>query len=314
MSEELPLITICMPTYNHEAYLEESIDSILNQDYKNIQIIISDDCSTDNSREILLAYQKKYPQKIYVQIHPANLGAVENVQSIYPLIKGEFVCWFSGDDIFLPNKLSKQIACMLENNQCVLSYHDVMVANSSGRLLYNYNDDAYGIKVHSNNITQNLLSNRCFICGNSIMINRKLAQGISHNRNIGICNDWLLTIELSLIGNFIYIPEALTTYRRHEQSLSKQVNVVYEETVFNYILQEYPRFKADVYKGLAQLYSMYFFKYLLKRDFKMTISCLKKLFFVIAFYPKNFINVIYKIGSEIYKRVRIYTKTGSIFR
>lgn len=314
MENKIPLVTICMPTYNHGAYIAVAIQSIIDQNYPNLQIIIADDCSTDNTKDIINKFQRDYPAIIDAHFQPKNVGAELNVQSIYPLIKGDYICWFSGDDYFLPNKIMTQINVMLDNPDCIFSFHSVNVVDIEGKYLYEYNNNVNGSALYLDNIAANLLRHRCFICTNSLMINAKLAADIKHRTDIGIGNDWMLVVELANNGKCIYIPKALGTYRRHNANISKNIKISHEENVYNYILKRYPCYRGDIQCGLVQLYTMYIFKYLLRANVKMTLYCLVKLVMSLYKDPRNIFIVIRKISNEFHKRIYLFKVTGSLER
>lgn len=312
---DAPLVTVCMTTYNHELYIEESILSVINQDYPNLQIIISDDCSTDKTYEILKRYQQLYPQIIEIQRHSPNVGVAKNVSSLYPPIKGQYICWLSGDDVYLPQKISKQVTLMSNNRDCILSFHAIDVINNTGEFLYGFNDLSLGISQSgSRDVSKKLLEDRCFICAHAIMINRELAQNIMHREEVGMCSDWLLLFELAVAGKVLYMPDNLALYRRHPNNLSRTVNIVNEENVYNYVLKHYPTYRVSVNKGLAQLYTMYVFKYLFNKKFIMALYCIKKLFIIFVRYPLVIPLTAIKFCSEFNKRIKLLRITGTIVR
>lgn len=312
--KELPLVTICMPTYNHEPYIEAAILSVISQEYSNIKLIISDDCSTDNTYNIVSAYEEKYPDLIHAQRHDKNLGIMQNVKSIYPLITGKYVCWFSGDDLFYPEKIKNQVYLMESNPNCIFSFHATDVISNVSKFLYEFNDPSLGAKLHLHNISNNLLDNRCFICAISVMINRNLAANIQHVENAGACSDWLMLFELSNRGSVLYMPETLASYRRHANNISKSLSITNEESIYHYVLNNYPNYKRSVYKGLSQLYCMYIFKYLLAKNFTMSLYCCKKLLQVAVISPSNIPALFMKVCSELVKRLKLLVITGNVIR
>ncbi len=310
----MPLVSVCMPTYNHELYVERAILSVVTQDYPCIQLIISDDCSTDRTLSIVRSYAQQYPHLIEVQEHAVNMGIERNVASIYPLIKGQYVCWFSGDDLYMSNKISKQVQLMQENADCIFSFHAVDVIDDKGKFLYDFNDPRIGAKLHTDNIVENLLIHRCYICANSAMINRHLAQGLAHNNVAGICSDWLLLLELSIKGKVLYLPDSFIAYRRHANNISKTINIAGEEAVYKYILQNYTKYKYAAYKGLAHLYAVYFFKYLLVGKIHMSFYSAKCLLGVLLKYPPSIFSAMRKIVAESVKRVHLIAVSGKLAR
>ncbi len=113
MTDE-PLISIVVPCYNHAQYLEASLCSIFLQDYKNIEVVVVDDGSTDESSLVINRLQKKYGFTTIVQ---DNRGVTAAVSRGYEVACGEFFMSFDADDIMLPGRLSRQVAFMRQHPQ-----------------------------------------------------------------------------------------------------------------------------------------------------------------------------------------------------
>ncbi len=109
------LVSIITPSYNSEKYIGETIKSVLNQSYKNWELIIVDDCSKDYSREIIVKFSEQYPNIKYVLLEK-NSGAAEARNVALKLAKGRFIAFLDSDDLWAPMKLEKQIYFMLKDN------------------------------------------------------------------------------------------------------------------------------------------------------------------------------------------------------
>ena len=97
------LVSIAMATYNGEKYLKEQLDSIYAQTYKDIEVIVCDDCSSDKTVEILDEYKEKYGLKYY--INEKNLGFKKNFEKAISLCSGDFIALADQDDIWIENKI-----------------------------------------------------------------------------------------------------------------------------------------------------------------------------------------------------------------
>ena len=97
MSEETPLVSIGIPTYNRERLIGRAIESALNQDYPNIEIVISDNASTDATSEVCRRYAQEQPNVRYVR-QPRNLGAIRNFDAVLRQSSGQFFMWLGDDD------------------------------------------------------------------------------------------------------------------------------------------------------------------------------------------------------------------------
>ena len=107
------MISVLIPNFNNVKYLTESIDSILNQSYKNLQILIYDDGSTDNSQVILKGYEKE--KRIRVIYGGKNMGYSFSINMLMRYVKGQFVAFHDADDTSMPDRLEKQRDYLIKN-------------------------------------------------------------------------------------------------------------------------------------------------------------------------------------------------------
>ena len=119
-------VTIVMPLYNAGPYLSEAIDSIISQTFKNWELVIAEDCSTDGSLEIALGYECKDPRiRVYPNGH--NLGAARSRNAGLAHVSGDFVAFLDADDAWLPEKLERQLGYMGEHGlgMCFTAYETI---------------------------------------------------------------------------------------------------------------------------------------------------------------------------------------------
>lgn len=133
MADKTPKVSVCVVTYNQEKYINECLQSILDQKTDFLfEVIVSDDCSTDGTALIIEEFSKKYPSVVKVVSRRKNVGAVENFISVHNLSKAEFVSHCDGDDIFLPGKLQKQVDYLNANPDCTVTWHRVNSFDDQG--------------------------------------------------------------------------------------------------------------------------------------------------------------------------------------
>lgn len=313
-TERFPLVSVVMPSYNSVAYIKESIESVLKQDYPNIQFIISDDGSTDGTADIVRAYAERFPDIIVAQLHPANLGLATNVESMYPLIKGRYIAWFAGDDLYYPGKIKAQVAYMQAHPDTVMCAHDIDVVDSNGTPLYRYNDPVLGQPVYLEHIAENLVQHRCFFSGLSAFVNVEKADGIKHREELGPCADWFMFVEFALRGPIGYLPEVYGAYRRHPTNITRKSQINWEEVVYTRIIRDYPQLRPYAYNGLAYLYLTGTLKHALRRDFKTSWYCLRCLAATFIKRPLALLFVLKSTLGGLYRRLRLQSKTGSMLR
>lgn len=105
------LVSVIMPIYNAEKYLADAVNSIFEQDYKNIEIVLVDDCSKDRSVEIIAEFQKEHPKIIY-HLQEKNMGAGAARNKALELAKGRYVAFLDSDDLWMPTKIQRQLDLM----------------------------------------------------------------------------------------------------------------------------------------------------------------------------------------------------------
>jgi glycosyltransferase involved in cell wall biosynthesis len=202
-----------MPTYNHEKYIAQAIESALMQKVNfDYEIVIGEDCSTDRTRDIVLSYQKRYPERIRALLPEKNLGGMKNVIESFNACKGEYVAALEGDDYWTsPDKLRKQADYLDNHPECTLCFHNALQFYEDGsRQSRNYNStDQKEISTLED------LWERDFITTCSVML-RKSAVGQLGDWFLKFpSGDWATWILAARRGNIKYINEVMSAHRVH---------------------------------------------------------------------------------------------------
>lgn len=206
------LVSVIVPNYNCEKYIEETLNSILNQTYKNIEIIVIDDCSNDKSFEIALDYSQKH-SNIIVEKLEKNSGAATARNRGIELANGKYIAFLDSDDIWLETKLEKQIRFM-EDMGYAMTFTSYEHMNESG--------EALRIKVRTPKKVsyKMLLWHDYFGCLTVIYDQEKL--GKIYSENIRKNNDYSLFLNILKKENFAYsLKENLAKYRIRKGSISR---------------------------------------------------------------------------------------------
>ena len=126
---EVPLISVCIPVFNGENYIRESIDSVLNQTEKNFELIVVDNCSTDHTIEIVATYSDP---RINVFKNASNIGSTNNFNRCIELAKGEYFVLLPHDDLLLPTALKTFSGALIADPQIGLAYSSYYLINENG--------------------------------------------------------------------------------------------------------------------------------------------------------------------------------------
>lgn len=215
--KEVPLVSVAIITYNQKEYLKECIESILEQDYTNIEIVIADDCSTDGTQEMLREYDREYPNKFVLKLSDKNQGITKNSNLAHFACSGKYIAWMGGDDLMLPEKIKKQVDYMESNQDCTICYHNLDVFQSeTNETLYFLNR-----KSHYEGDVNTIIKFGCFNGACSTMIRKNKAPINGFNELLPIASDWLYWVECLHNGGTInYINEVLGRYRRHNNNVT----------------------------------------------------------------------------------------------
>ena len=224
---EKPSVSVVIPNYNHAPFLRERIDSVLAQDYTDFEVILLDDCSTDDSRDIIRSYEG-HPHVSQIVLNSKNSGTpfAQWAKGI-SLAKGEMVWIAESDDVADPQLLGTLMAELkLHERAAVAFVHSRLIDQEGHQLPYGWHDEDTGeVRVSQGRqfvISKMLTSN--YIYNASMAVFRKSAfarigRGYMEYR---YCGDWAFWAELCLQGEVIEVGRVLNSYRQHVGMTTKQ--------------------------------------------------------------------------------------------
>ncbi len=222
-------VSAIIPVYNHSKFLKQRIDSVLNQTYKDFELIILDDCSEDNSRDIINEYQSRFSQ-IKTIFRDSNSGSPFSQWNLgVSHAKGDYIWIAESDDSADPLFLEKSIRVMLDFESVGLVHCDSKVIDeqngieylisekrkASGKMRWtNYGSCAGKMEISNHFFLENS------ICNVSSVLFRKsrFLQAGGADPAMKFCGDWLLYLRILLISDFAYIPIPLNIFRIHSGS------------------------------------------------------------------------------------------------
>lgn len=202
------LVSVIMPSYNTADYIADSIKSVISQTYQNWELIIVDDCSTDNTDDIVSYFSDN---RIKYMKNKKNMGAAATRNRALREAKGKWIAFLDSDDLWLPNKLEKQINFM-KSNGYVFSYHNYEKIDENNE---NLNVIVTGPKL----ITRKEMYNYCYPGCLTFMYNVKII-GLLQIKNISKNNDYAMHLKLCKKANCYLLDENLAKYRIRKKSIS----------------------------------------------------------------------------------------------
>jgi teichuronic acid biosynthesis glycosyltransferase TuaG len=205
-----PLVSIITPSYNSEKFISETIVSIQKQTYHNWELLITDDCSSDSTIEIVNTFIKNDKRiKLFVLNNNSGAGVARNNSIKHS--QGRYIAFCDSDDQFLPYKLDKQIAFM-QNNDLQFTYSSYKVCNEQGKIIGN-------VTCPKEISYKKMLNNNYLGCLTAIYDTEKI--GKIYMSSIRKRQDWVLWLNiLKLVGPTIGVNIPLAIYRNREESIS----------------------------------------------------------------------------------------------
>ena len=216
------LVSIVIPTYNQEEFVEETIESVLSQTYKNVEIIITDDGSVDDTARIIESYANRFPSKIIPVLNGTNVGIAGNLNKGLERVRGEYIAWLGGDDIMLPTKLEEQVQILAKRHDAVGCCHDAEVFDSESGETIGHFSKLYNGKCTFREGGVELWFNTSYhMLPSTVMIRSSVVPEGGFDNRLRFANDWLFDIEVFRQGMCVPINKILAKYRRHEKNVSR---------------------------------------------------------------------------------------------
>jgi len=205
-------ISVIMAVYNSEKFLNESINSILNQTFKNFEFIIINDCSTDNSLKIIKEFIKK-DKRIKLINNKKNFGAAGTRNKGLKIAKGKYIAILDSDDLALKKRLEIQFNYLEKNPHIFLVGSSAIYIDEKGKEIRRFR------KYNDYKILAWRLPKSCSIIHSSAMFRN--TKDISYNENFRSAHDYNFYLDLLDKGeNLTNLPQFLTKYRVHPDSIS----------------------------------------------------------------------------------------------
>jgi glycosyltransferase involved in cell wall biosynthesis len=208
-----PLVSIGLPVFNGAQFLGEAIESILSQTYRNIELVISDNASTDATPEICERVASRDRRVRYSRLSE-NIGGLPNHNRVASLATGKYFMWSSHDDLLMPTYAEKCVECLEKDAGVVLAYSKLIVIDDAGRVQQLLERSHSGSSPHVSARFGDFTEFYSMLEAYFGLIRRDvLAKTMLHLPHPG--SDRILMAELALRGRFVRVPEHLFKRRRH---------------------------------------------------------------------------------------------------
>ena len=275
-----PLVSIFIVSYNQKEFIIDTLNSAFAQDYPNFEVVISDDASTDGTAVLIDEYSKKKPTLIKI-LNKTNLGITKNCNVCLRNCKGKYIVFLGGDDLFLPNKISKQVKWLEQDENRVLCGHDCEIFDDEiGKIIsidIAYRKEGYGLS--------SWIKNGMIISATTIMVRSSSIPEFGFDERTAFVADWKLCIDILLKGGECgYIPGIYSKYRRHSNNITlrslKYMSETYKQShldqlfTLSYIEAFYPEYSRDCKIRRKKLFYVRLLDSIKHKDYRISISLL----------------------------------------
>lgn len=234
----IPIVSVFMVTYNHRLYLAQAIEGVIAQktDFP-IELVIGEDCSSDNTREIALDYQRRYPQLIRVIYSDINVGAEANGIRVIRACRGKFVAFCDGDDYWVdPKKLQAQVDILSKFNEI-----DICIHSCYRKSVLLNNETLFGVRSSSDctlTLGDMITDEKVIVPSASMLIRRNVLMSIStwidETKPPG--GDFFIQVFASMRGGAYYLNKPMSVYRTDvpgswTQTLNTNFEVLLEKDI-----------------------------------------------------------------------------------
>ncbi|MBU2597252.1 MAG: glycosyltransferase, partial [Planctomycetes bacterium] len=207
----MPNISVCIPTYNREHFLKETLDSVFAQTYRDFEVVIVDDGSTDSTKQM---FEKNgYNVRYYWQ---ENTGDANARNKLIELASGKYISFLDSDDLLYPDALEKMAEVMPQGSEDVVVYGPYVAIDKYGNILRRGKK-----KLFNGRITRHLFENILIHSCGSLFPKKVLVQAEGFDNSLPVCSDYDLWLRLSLDYDFISIDKPVFKRRRHSGNISR---------------------------------------------------------------------------------------------
>jgi glycosyltransferase involved in cell wall biosynthesis len=251
-----PLVSVHVITYNHVGYIGAALQSAIDQDYPNLEIVVADDESRDGTRDVVADFARRYPDRIVAILEP-HAGITGNYNRALLRCTGTYVAILNGDDQYLPGKISAQVAWLEARAQRMLCGHDVEHFDSSSGARLRLHSDLGPMRAGSG--AADFIYRGCPFASVSVMVRRAALPPAGMSTRLRTVLDWKFSIDALVAGGeYGYVDGVLARYRIHPTNV---INTHREDmwldvmTTLALLEAEHPQLARVVRRGRAR--SMY---------------------------------------------------------
>ena len=246
-----PRVSVLLTTYNQRDFCRDAVLSAVNQDYSNLEVVISDDGSTDGTVQVLKELKREFPNRIQLFVDQPHLGLTKNCNRALQACRGDLIAFHAGDDLYLPGKIAAQVRWFGVDSQRVVCGHQVEV-------FYQKSDTIHPLTryMRCGRGPAEWIKHGGLFGGVSTMLRRDHVPPSGFDERVPHVSDTLFVIEtLAAGGEFGYIDGTFARYRKHDNNTTNRWRdcVSEAEKVFSIVEQKYPQYRRYCAEGRVNI-------------------------------------------------------------
>lgn len=260
----MPKVSVIIPNYNHANYLIQRIDSVLNQSYQDFEVIILDDCSTDNSSQVIDSY-RGHPKVSEIIFNKTNSGSTfKQWEKGIALANGEFIWIAESDDWCEPTLLQELVHGLNMDQNCVISYCQSYCVQNDNIINWQSQHPYLSELVEGSAfIKKYMLTNNTIFNASMVLWRKEYFHQVSTAfMDYKLCGDWYFWVDLCRLGKVHISGRVLNYFRKHDKDVSGEamrsgLNYVETLKIINIFYQRNLISKTDYYKAFKLNYRSY---------------------------------------------------------
>ncbi|MBD3196272.1 MAG: glycosyltransferase [Candidatus Lokiarchaeota archaeon] len=305
MRLEMVEVSILLPVYNRSQYIEKTLDSIINQTFRDFEIIVIDDGSKDDCPSIIKRYAQK-EKRIHDYYHSENKGIALTRNELIQKANGRYIAFIDSDDLWEPVKLERQISVLKEKENLVVWSEGLLIDEFDKDLDETFTRSLKATNKKKSGDLFNVLLKGNYILFSSILFKAKLIENFEFDHRYRLIDDYQLIIYLASRCNFYFIDDPLVKYRTHGKNIIKSNFKILIHDVFRIYVNFYYKYNNSINQNMKWVINLIiieisaFFK-----QYRISWMYIPKFFTARLFNPLNFkvLILIYLKSNSLVNKV-----------
>jgi len=252
-SSKMPLVTVVIPAYNRARYIDRTVKSVLQQTYPRVELLVTDDGSTDGTKQILESYASRGQLTLFSHPGGANRGQSASLNLALSHANGDYISILDSDDMFVPRKLEELVGYLEAHSEIGLVYSNGYVIDRHDNILYEVHSPDH---VELNDPNRLLMDCYFFLPLNAVVRREIFNRAGQFEESFRAAQDHDMALRIAEITRMAYVREHLFYYRHHDDSISGKRQDIRWRTGFEILKRarrRYPYRKSTIRKRYAVL-------------------------------------------------------------